>query len=473
MSVTIKAYLKLGNNANAEIRRFVVDQDVCSNFEYMTKKLMQVFPSLASESFEVAWKDSEGDLIAFSSDEELVEALGQLSEDVFRIYIQKNSGPSQGPGQGAEDVFHPGVTCDGCDMGIRGPRFKCVICPDYDLCKKCEKRGIHPEHDFMKIRKPKFGRSGHGGFSGRRGMWRGYGPCGTFGGQFGHPPHQGPFGPPPFGPFGPPPPPPPPGGPVPPQGPFGGPPQQPPAPQGSNSGPSEAPKQSGGAEQKNKEGCEGSNPNDTAPSGPEEYLSSLGCAVADMLEPFGIDVDIAVEHRGKHKKCKGKRGRRHPGCGWWGYGPYGPYNSNFEPFSGQGHQTGNSANGEQNEKSEEPKKAPTGSAEGGDNEPMETSSTTSNKQKDEEWMFVDEDKGKDQSDGGSSSQTPSSSGFMPDLQGESEPKDKVQAALDQMLAMGFTDEGGWLTRLLEAKNGDIGQALDTIKMGQKSFFPSK
>lgn len=51
--------------------------------------------------------------------------------------------------------------------------------------------------------------------------------------------------------------------------------------------------------------------------------------------------------------------------------------------------------------------------------------------------------------------------------------DKVQAALHQMLAMGFTDEGGWLTRLLEAKNGDIGQALDTIKMGQKSFFPLK
>lgn len=40
-------------------------------------------------------------------------------------------------------------------------------------------------------------------------------------------------------------------------------------------------------------------------------------------------------------------------------------------------------------------------------------------------MFVDEDKGKDQSDGGSSSQTPSSSGFMPDLQGGSEPKGKT------------------------------------------------
>lgn len=59
MSVTVKAYLKLGGNANAEIRRFAVDQDVCSNFEYMTKKLMQVFPSLANESFQTAWKGKE------------------------------------------------------------------------------------------------------------------------------------------------------------------------------------------------------------------------------------------------------------------------------------------------------------------------------------------------------------------------------------------------------------------------------
>lgn len=79
----------------------------------------------------------------------------------FSSFVE-NNGSSQGPGQGVEDVYHPGVTCDGCEMGIRGPRFKCVVCPDYDLCKKCEKRGFHPEHDFMKIRKPKFGRSGHG-----------------------------------------------------------------------------------------------------------------------------------------------------------------------------------------------------------------------------------------------------------------------------------------------------------------------
>ncbi len=41
--------------------------------------------------------------------------------------------------------------------------------------------------------------------------------------------------------------------------------------------------------------------------------------------------------------------------------------------------------------------------------------------------------------------------------------EKVAHARDQMTAMGFNDEGGWLTRLLEAKHGDIGRVLDAIR----------
>lgn len=41
-------------------------------------------------------------------------------------------------------------------------------------------------------------------------------------------------------------------------------------------------------------------------------------------------------------------------------------------------------------------------------------------------------------------------------------------SLSQMLSMGFSDEGGWLTRLLQTKNYDIGAALDTIQYSKHS-----
>ncbi|XP_037072377.1 sequestosome-1-like [Pollicipes pollicipes] len=42
---------------------------------------------------------------------------------------------------------------------------------------------------------------------------------------------------------------------------------------------------------------------------------------------------------------------------------------------------------------------------------------------------------------------------------------RIQRALDIMSAMGFSNDGGWLTQLLQAKQGDIGAVLDSVGIG--------
>lgn len=55
-----------------------------------------------------------------------------------------------------EGYIHRGVTCNSCGtVPIRGIRYRCSNCADFDLCETCEAMQVHPKtHLFYKVRIP-------------------------------------------------------------------------------------------------------------------------------------------------------------------------------------------------------------------------------------------------------------------------------------------------------------------------------
>ena len=55
------------------------------------------------------------------------------------------------PNEVMNDHVHEGVECDGCEMNpIRGLRFKCLDCPDFDLCEECYNKEVHKHHKLKR-----------------------------------------------------------------------------------------------------------------------------------------------------------------------------------------------------------------------------------------------------------------------------------------------------------------------------------
>lgn len=52
------------------------------------------------------------------------------------------------------NLVHPNVVCDGCEGPVVGSRFKCAVCPDYDLCSTCEGKGVHKDHNMIMFPSP-------------------------------------------------------------------------------------------------------------------------------------------------------------------------------------------------------------------------------------------------------------------------------------------------------------------------------
>lgn len=256
-----------------------------------------------------------------------------------------------------------------------------------------------------------------------------------------------------------------------------------------------------------KESSSDSSSDEAEVSPSEDYLKNVGQSVAAMLDPLGIDVEVDVEHKGRRGRCGGRGGR-----GWWGpwgrggwggprgcpaggrggrgrggwAGPPGPWTwgwgrPNMEQNDEQTASPSPSAAAPEKEKTmdvEEVTPEPTqnnvneGAMDQGNETPEKPGSPRNGETAEKEWTFVGSNEGSPQPGAsaptGMTAQSPPApaTGLYPQV-----PEDTMSAqiadAVVQMQAMGFDNDGGWLTRLLEAKKGNISGALDAIQANHK------
>ncbi|KAI0023900.1 EF-hand [Xylariomycetidae sp. FL0641] len=97
-------------------------------------------PTDAEPEFPDDWYSNPGNAPRPRTGENIVTLLFRVSEDNAR----RNA------------YVHRGCQCNSCGMvPIRGIRYRCANCPDFDLCEVCEAQGQHNKtHIFYKVKVP-------------------------------------------------------------------------------------------------------------------------------------------------------------------------------------------------------------------------------------------------------------------------------------------------------------------------------
>ncbi|KAL3276682.1 hypothetical protein HHI36_012052 [Cryptolaemus montrouzieri] len=142
--INFKVYYMRGDFT--EVKRFFVDADAVTSFVFMKEKLKSVFPNLSAGDFRITWKDTEGDHISISNDEDFITALTEMNDNPKVLYVN-----AEYKGFSEETPRQFQVFCDVCQKGITGYRYKCIECHDYDLCATCEGNGHHSEHMVLRL----------------------------------------------------------------------------------------------------------------------------------------------------------------------------------------------------------------------------------------------------------------------------------------------------------------------------------
>merc|ERR1719378_245040 len=183
-------------------------------------------------------------------------------------------------------------------------------------------------------------------------------------------------------------------------------------------------------------------------TGSEDYLKNVGNFVAAALDPLGIDVKIDIETPdGKQSTQTSSKTR------------------NIEIIKEKAAED----SGEKKDEVKEPSSEKQVEVMQDDKEPeVSKNMTPTPSDDDEDWTVVKDSKEEEKAKTLYPSLAETSQGATAPVVTAEHPDPRIQVALQAMMNMGFTNDGGWLTSLLEAKNGDIGKVLDILQPVKKN-----
>ncbi|XP_043253040.1 sequestosome-1 [Colletes gigas] len=148
--LSFKFYLTNNDNTVKEIRRFDSKVDVV-DFQYVCEVIRYFFPELRDEDFTISWLDKDQDKIVIRSNHELKIAIKSMFEDC-KLYVSLCPENQEKPTcNNKEEILYCGAICDGCDNPIKGFRYSCIECIDYDLCSQCEALKLHANHCMIRF----------------------------------------------------------------------------------------------------------------------------------------------------------------------------------------------------------------------------------------------------------------------------------------------------------------------------------
>ena len=112
------------------------------------KEKMQESNAKLKLEFEKRYTQKENDLS---------KKLEEMSQLILKSNINQKGNNNNNLKMSICDTIHYDIMCNNCyESPIFGYRYKCSICPNYNLCQKCEEENSMQEfhkHDFIKLRK--------------------------------------------------------------------------------------------------------------------------------------------------------------------------------------------------------------------------------------------------------------------------------------------------------------------------------